>query len=137
MRGHTVLLNSVDKGTFRVGETRDSAQRRNLHCLDSRVSIRETLALESATLCASDNNVSVWQVVEAKKSIPERSLIRFSNLNIYKAMSAMADFSEEKAIYGEAGVEEMLSSLKDQQLLWVERHYRQQYNVLCCWHHCS
>ena len=120
---HTVLFNSVDKGTFRVGETRDSAHRRNLHCSDSRLSIRETLALESATLCASDNNVSVWQVVEAEKSIRVRSLIRFSNLNIYKAMSAMADSSEEKAIYVEACVEEMLSSLKDQQLLWVERHY--------------
>ena len=114
---HTVLFNSVNKGTFRVGETRDSAHRRNLHCPDFRVSIRETLALESATLCASDNNFSVRQVVEAVKSIRVRSLIRFSYLNIYKAMSAMADISEEKAIYVEACVEEMLSSLKDQQLL--------------------
>ena len=46
-----------------------------------------------------------------------RPLIRFTNLNIYKAMSAMTDSSEEKAIYVEAGVEEMLSSLKDKQLL--------------------
>ena len=134
---HTVLFNSVDKGTFRVGETRDSAHRRNLHCPDSRVSIRETLPLESATLCASDNNVTVWQVVEAEKSIRVRSLIRFSTLNIYKAMSAMADSSEGNAIYVEACVEDMVSSPKDQQLLWVERHYRQQYNILCCWHHCS
>ena len=134
---HTVLFNPVDKGTFSVGETRDSARRRNLHCPDIRVSIRETLPLESAILCASDNNVTVWQVVEAEKSIRVRSLIRFSNLNIYKAMSAMADSLEGKAIYVEACVEDMLASLKDQQLLWVERHYRQQYNILCCWHHCS
>ena len=43
----------------------------------------------------------------------------------------MADSSEGKAIYVEACVEDMLSSLKDQQLLWVERHYRQQYHILC------
>ena len=113
---HTVLFNSVDKGTFRVGETRDSAHRKNLHCPDSRVSVRETMALESATLCVSDN-VSVRQVFEAEKSIRFRSLIKLSNLNIYKAISAMTDSSEEKTIYVEACVEEMLSSLKNQQLL--------------------
>ena len=45
-------------------------------------------------------------------------------------MSDTGESAEEKAIHVGARVEEMLSSLKDQQLLWVQRHWRQQYKIL-------
>ena len=71
---------------------------------------------ESATLCASYNRVSV-QVLEAEKSIRVRSLINFSHMNIYKAISDTGESAEEKSIYVGARVEKRRSSLKDQQLL--------------------
>ena len=136
---HTVLFNSVDKGTFRMGETRDSAHRRNLHCPEYQVSVRETLWLWNQQPCVRQIITSqrdkslrtVWQVH------PSEVFGKIFELEYLQSNVVEADSSEEKAIYVEACVEEMLSSLKDQQLLWVERHYRQQYNVLCCWHHCS
>ena len=58
------------------------------------------------------------QVVEAEKSTQVRFFDKIFEVEYLQSnMSVMSDSVEEKAIYVEACVEEILLSLKDQQLL--------------------